>query len=185
MDNETVVADAAISLKPLMRHNKRKKLHENAKLSKELNLDSIHALVHNPLLSTDILFRIPSSNGSTTATPAANLTTSQTLPRQQSSLSTLSSMILVNAPAFSPAIAPASTPATGQGSIPTSINFMVLAPSTTVATSVVLSHIRAVANSVALVIVSSVITAGASLPAPITSPSSIPVTLSLSESSVQ
>ena len=53
--NHTIVADGAVPPKQLMRHNKHKKLHENAKLSKVLDLNSSHALVQCSLLSTDMV----------------------------------------------------------------------------------------------------------------------------------
>ena len=48
--NHTIVGDGAVP------PNKHKKLHENAKLSKVLDLSSSHALVQCSLLSTDMVF---------------------------------------------------------------------------------------------------------------------------------
>ena len=53
--DHTIVADGAVPPKQFMRHNKHKKLHDNAKLSKELNLKSSHALVQCSLLSTNMV----------------------------------------------------------------------------------------------------------------------------------
>ena len=49
--DETIVADGAVPPKQLMRH----KLHENAKLSKVLDLKRSHALVQCSLLSSDMV----------------------------------------------------------------------------------------------------------------------------------